>query len=122
MLTKTEQTVYKLNAVGKSYKEMADILTITMETVKSHMKNLKVKKGLQKSAELAALYWCEVFGASFEEQRKRIIESCVTAGCIAIIAIITLQPNCIYRRPERRRCARIEFNLIEMSTEYASAA
>jgi len=119
MLTKTEHTVYKLNAVGKSYKEMADFLTITVETVKSHMKNLKIKKGLQKSSELAALYWCEVFGTSFEDQRKQIIASCLT-----VVLIISFQVDFTdrYRRPEQRRNSRIEARFTGRRTEYSSAA
>lgn len=120
MLTKTEHTVYKLNAVGKSYKEIADFLTITIETVKTHMKNLKGKKELQKSSELAALYWCEIFGTSFEDRRKQIIASCLT-----IVLVISFQVDFTsnkLRRPERRRNSRIEHCSTVRLTESASAA
>ena len=53
-LGKRELEILKLVAQGKSSQEIADGLFISIETVHSHRKNIKVKTGLKNSAEVAA--------------------------------------------------------------------
>ena len=53
-LGKRELEILKLIAQGKSSQAIADGLFISIETVHSHRKNIKVKTGLKNSAEVAA--------------------------------------------------------------------
>lgn len=74
-LTKRELEIYKLLSLGYSLDEIADMLFIASETVRKHISNIKIKLKLQKSTELVAYYWCEVFGSSLEDQRKQIVSA-----------------------------------------------
>ena len=76
-LTATERKVYYLNGIGKQIKEIADILKSSYETAKCHMKNIKVKLGLQKDKELTAHFWCNLSGKNFDEIRRQIISTCL---------------------------------------------
>jgi len=118
-LTKTQQKVYKLLAAGKSYKEIADILDKPLETIKSHIREIKLRVPYQKQGEIIASFWCEMFGASFEEQRKQIIASCLT---LLLIATIQMDFTDKYRRIEQRRVARTEVRFTGRKTEYSSAS
>jgi DNA-binding CsgD family transcriptional regulator len=53
-LSPREQTILQLIGGGKSNKEIARILEIAPETVKSHVKNLFVKLGVEKRAQAVA--------------------------------------------------------------------
>lgn len=75
ILTATENKVYCLNGIGKQTKEIAEILNSSYETAKSHMKNIKVKLGLQKDKEITAHFWCNLVGKDFDEVKKLIISS-----------------------------------------------
>lgn len=77
VLTSTEKKVYCLNGVGKQTKEIADILKSSYETAKSHMKNIKVKLGLQKDKEVTAHFWCSLVGKDFDEVKRQIMASCL---------------------------------------------
>ena len=77
VLTSTEKKVYCLNGVGKQTKEIADIMTSSYETAKSHMKNIKVKLGLQKDKEVTAHFWCSLVGKDFDELKRQIMASCL---------------------------------------------
>ena len=52
-LTSKERNVLKLVAEGKSNKEMAKLLGITPETIKSHMKNIFAKLNVDSRAQAA---------------------------------------------------------------------
>lgn len=87
-LTHTQVEVLKLNAVGLSSCEIADKMDISEETAKTHIKNIKLRTGLQKATELVALYWCTIFGASLEDQKKQIL-----ATIMLVILMITILPQ-----------------------------
>lgn len=87
-LTQTQIEVLKLNAVGLSSCEIADKMDISEETAKTHIKNIKQRTGLQKATELVALYWCSIFGESFEDKRKQILATTLLA-----IFMITILPQ-----------------------------
>lgn len=74
-LTEKQQGIRKLVAHGYSAKEIADKTGNTVNTINTHIRNIKLVRDLQKISEIAADYWCEVFGTSLEEQRKSILSS-----------------------------------------------
>jgi DNA-binding CsgD family transcriptional regulator len=77
MLSKRESQILGLVAVGLSPDEIGDRLYISRETVRKTVCNIKSKLSLGKATELAAYFWCKTFGASFDEQRRRIMASCM---------------------------------------------
>lgn len=116
-LTRTQDKVHKLLVIGKSYKEIADILDKPLETIKSHIRDLKQKTPYQKQSEMIANFWCEYFGVSFEEKRMQIISSCLTIAIVITFQINYTDKN---KRPEQRRMSRIEAKS-SRRTEYACA-
>lgn len=90
-LTETENKVYCLNGVGKQTKEIADILKSSYETAKSHMKNIKVKLGLQKDKEVTAHFWCSLAGKDLDEVKKQIVASLFLLIFICYIPFDTYQ-------------------------------
>lgn len=56
-LTTQEQRVIVLQLLGHSYKEMADVLFVTIDTVKKHFKNIHQKTHTKGQAELFAKYF-----------------------------------------------------------------
>jgi DNA-binding CsgD family transcriptional regulator len=56
-LTTQEQRVIVLQLLGHSYKEMADILFVSIDTVKKHFKNIHQKTNTKGQAELFAKYF-----------------------------------------------------------------
>lgn len=90
-LTETENKVYCLNGVGKQTKEIADILKSSYETAKSHMKNIKVKLGLQKDKEVTAHFWCSLAGKDLDEVKKQIVASLFLLIFICYIPFDTIQ-------------------------------
>lgn len=87
-LTNTQSEVLAYNGAGLSTGEIADKMGISIETVKTHIKNIKERLGLQKINELAAYYWVTIFGESFEEKRKQIL-----ATVMVVIFMITIIPQ-----------------------------
>lgn len=87
MLTEAEDRVYKLMGIGLQNKEIAEILGVVEETIKSHIKNIKRKIKLRKDKEVVAYFWCEVFGTTLEEQRKNILSAIVCLFFLCIIPI-----------------------------------
>ena len=73
MLTKREQEVMNLKAIGLSDKEISYSLAISVETVKKIMCKIKERVQLYKATELVAWWWCEHFGGNFEQIRKQIL-------------------------------------------------
>lgn len=78
MLTKREDQILSLTAVGMTPDEIGDALYISPTTVQTTIRNIKKKLHLQKAAELAAHYWCKNFGTSLEEQKRRILASALS--------------------------------------------
>ncbi len=53
-LTEKEKIVLQLLTAGKSYKMIADELTISVETIKTHIKNIYAKLHVHSSTEAVA--------------------------------------------------------------------
>lgn len=85
--TQREKQVLKLIAHGYTPDEIGDFLGITRDTVRKITCNIKVKVKLQKATELAAYYWCSLFGTTLEEQRKSILS---TIGCFFFLFTVSL--------------------------------
>lgn len=90
-LTHTQVEVLKLNAVGLSSCEIADKMAISEETAKTHIKNIKLRTGLQKATELVALYWCTLFGTSLKDQKRQVLAAIMLA--IFMVTIIPQEHN-----------------------------
>jgi len=56
-LTPQEQRIVVLQLMGHAYKEMADILNVSIDTVKKHFKQIHRKTGTRGQAELFAKYF-----------------------------------------------------------------
>jgi DNA-binding CsgD family transcriptional regulator len=56
-LSKTEVRVVLLLLLGHSYKDMADMLSVSMDTVKYHLKTIYRKTGTRSGSELFAKYF-----------------------------------------------------------------
>lgn len=76
-LTGQENTAYNLNGAGLQTKEIADKMGVGYETVKSYMKAIKQKLGLNKDKEITAHFWCKMMDRDFSEIKKQIISSCL---------------------------------------------
>ena len=86
MLSKRENQVLALKAVGLSDKEICDELGISVETVKKTVCNIKSRVQLYKCTELVAWWWCNRFMEDFQELKKQILSvlliiSIVLSGC-----------------------------------------
>lgn len=104
--TVREEQVLKFIAHGYTPDEIGDFLGITRETVRKITCNIKIKAKLQKSTELAALYWCKYFGSSLESQRKQLIST------ILFLVILFTTPFAIDKNRYRIRSrSNIEYNI-----------
>lgn len=96
-LTQTEDEIYELMSVGIPAKEIAGIKKISIHTVHVHIKNIKNKIGLYKTAELIANYYCHKAGNSFDEHKKEVL-----SGFMALVVILStgacMTPNRQIRR------------------------
>ena len=100
-LTTREEEILQLHSIGLTPDEIADKLCRSRETIRKTICNIKIKLRLQKASELTAYYWCEFFGASFEEQRKSILSAC---GCLLVL--FTLSVNNLDKKRIRFRFRR----------------
>ena len=101
--TQREEQVLKFIAHGYTPDEIGDFLGITRETVRKITCNIKVKVKLQKSAELAAFYWCKYFGSSLESQRNQLI-----ASIFSLIILFSIPFDIDKNRYKIRSRSRIE--------------
>jgi DNA-binding NarL/FixJ family response regulator len=67
-LTSQEQRIAILQLMGQSYKEIADTLNVSLDTVKKHFKQIHRKTGTRGQAELFAKYFTSRLRSSFEEE------------------------------------------------------
>lgn len=67
-LTSQEQRIVVLQLLGHSYKEMADMINVSLDTIKKHFKQIHRKTGTRGQAELFAKYFTSRLRSSFEEQ------------------------------------------------------
>ncbi|MDR1223770.1 MAG: helix-turn-helix transcriptional regulator [Tannerella sp.] len=107
MLSKRENQILGLVAVGLTPDEIGNRLYISRETVRKTVCNIKGKLSLGKATELAAYFWCRMFGASFDEQRRRIMASCMLVLFIGAMSHVDVFTR---RVRARRTDAMIEIN------------
>lgn len=114
-LTETENRVYNLNGVGLQVKEIADQLKSSYETIKSHMKNIKVKLRLQKDKEVTAHFWCSLAGKDLDEVKRQII-----ASCLLVIFIIYVPFDHLQMRENRMYNNRTRRSIVARRNDYAA--
>lgn len=112
MLTKTEDKIDRLN-ISMQQKEIADFLGISLETVKTHMKHIKVKRKLNKDKELAAFRLCQILGKNYEDIKSQIIASCI---CLIFIFNLSIETNVTDKRRFRFRLRNEEIESVEFYT------
>lgn len=66
-LSRTENEIARLLAIGKSTKEVADLRCISEVTVQNHRANIYRKIGVQKATELCVWWFCKTFGISLDK-------------------------------------------------------
>ncbi|HVZ38394.1 MAG TPA: helix-turn-helix domain-containing protein [Candidatus Kapabacteria bacterium] len=72
-LSPQEERIVVLQLMGHSYKEMADILSVTVDTVKKHFKQIHRKTGTRGQAELFAKYFTSrLIPDSFREMEQPV--------------------------------------------------
>lgn len=71
-LTDQENITYNLNGEGLQVKEIAEQMGVAYETVKSYMKSIKVKLGLQKDKEVTAHFWRTMMDVSIKEATEKM--------------------------------------------------
>jgi DNA-binding CsgD family transcriptional regulator len=72
-LTRQEERMLSLTAVGLSVKEIGDKICVSPYTAQNTLHNIKDKLGLQKATELAAYYWCKLFEVDYAEVKKKVL-------------------------------------------------
>ncbi|MDR1222443.1 MAG: helix-turn-helix transcriptional regulator [Tannerella sp.] len=97
ILSKREEQVLTLCAVGLSAKEIADKKNISPETVRKTISNIKLKIGLQKATELVAFYYCRLMKMDFMEFREQVL-SVILLFLISIMEISCNQTDNFTRR------------------------
>lgn len=80
-LTEREREIAEFISWGASHKEIALILSISIETVKEHVKHIKKKLGINKSTEIGAFIFCTEYNVPVHRDKLGRIKN--------LIAIIT---------------------------------
>lgn len=80
-LTEREREIAELISWGASHKEIALILSISIETVKEHVKHIKKKLGINKSTEIGAFIFCTEYNVPVHRDKLGRIKN--------LIAIVT---------------------------------
>lgn len=91
-LTNAEKRVLGRSAIGEASKEIADKLCLTVNTVNTHLNNIKEKVKdatgrTYKLAELRFLFLCETLGERSEEIKKIIISTTLSFAILFTTAI-----------------------------------
>ena len=119
MLTKREDQVLALKAVGLSDKEICHELGVSIETVKKTVCNIKERVSLYKCTELVAWWWCKRFEMNFDElkeQVKRTIIACFFLSIISVQAVFSNEDIIIYRAIRLKNTARTK-NVLQSKIE-----
>lgn len=107
-LTNSEKRVLGRSAIGEASKEIADKLCLTVNTVNTHLNNIKekIKEKTGKSyklAELRFLFLCETLGERSDDVKKQIISAALCFLFIITIPVDTLEKRrvrCRYRKEQ----------------------
>jgi DNA-binding CsgD family transcriptional regulator len=99
VLTRRENQILGYVSIGLTPDEIGDRLYISRETVRKTICNIKDKLSYGKATELAAYFWCKTFGSSFDEQKRRIMASCMLILFVSAMSHIDM----FARRARTRR-------------------
>ena len=102
-LSKRESQILSLHAIGLTPDEIGDQLSITRETARTSLRNIKSKVNWHKASELTAYWWCSQFNIDFEEKRKQVLSAILTL-CILITGSFFDCRRCRVRLSLRRYC------------------
>lgn len=108
-LAARECEVLECIAWGASQKETASFLGIALRTVDNTVRNIKIKTGLQKAAELSAYWFCTHFNISFDLSPMARMRLATGMVILFFITGLNFKPDPIYVRRNRR--ARIEIRI-----------
>lgn len=108
-LTPREREILELIATGAAQKEIAAHLDISRFTVDVHVKNIKLKTGLQKATELTALYFANSYHiplCTLPQKLRKLMAAAMLVLSLFSIAIQTTEIVRVFRSAPARRVAR----------------
>lgn len=114
-LTPKENTAYNLNGTGLQAKEIADKMGVAYETVKSYMKSIKEKLGLQVDKEVTAHFWCSLAGKDLDEVKRQII-----ASCLLLIFLLYIPFDHAQMRETRNYGSRARRSVVARRNDYTA--
>ena len=102
ILSKREKEIAELITWGASYKEAACILNLSVETVKEHIKHIKMKLGVNKATEIGAYIFCTEYDVPVHRDRLGRIRNIVaTITCVFAFILIEYQQINVIRTTTR---------------------
>lgn len=91
-LSYREHEIAELISWGASYKEVACILSLSVETVKEHVKHIKTKLGVNKATEIGAYIFCTEYNVPVHRDKLGRIKNIVAAvTCIVAFMLVEYQ-------------------------------
>lgn len=107
VLTNREKEIAKLISWGASAKEIAEIIDISNETVREHIKHIKFKIGINKMTEISAYMFCTEYNVpSHLDKIGRIKKIVSTLVCVFAFALVEYQQVDFIRTTATRAIAR----------------
>lgn len=98
VLSKREKEIAELVTWGASYKEISYILNISVETVKEHIKHIKIKLGINKATEIGAYIFCTEYDVPVRRDRLGRIKNIIaTISCVLAFALVEYQQIAVIR-------------------------
>lgn len=92
ILSYREHEIAELISWGASYKEVACILSLSVETVKEHVKHIKTKLGVNKATEIGAYIFCTEYNVPVHRDKLGRIKNIVAAvTCIVAFMLVEYQ-------------------------------
>lgn len=110
MLSNRENQILEYIAVGLTPDEIGNRLYISRETVRTTIRNIKLKLNYQKATELTAYWWCTQFKIDFEEKRKQILS--------ALLSLIILIAGSLFESRRVRNRQMILRRIYEIERQY----
>lgn len=73
-LSKREEQILELVVLSYTAENIADMLFISLSTVNTHIRNIKIKTGSSKNTDLSLVWFCRTQGITISELlRKRVL-------------------------------------------------
>ncbi|MBS5624664.1 MULTISPECIES: response regulator transcription factor [Butyricimonas] len=102
-LTDREREIAELITWGASYKEVACILNLSVETVKEHIKHIKMKLGINKATEIGAYIFCTEYDVPVHRDKLGRIRNIVAAiTCVLAFILVEYQQLNVIRTTTTR--------------------